>query len=154
MKLDRALLEIGNQLFLTIQPTAVVDEKEVVSRFQNPSKPTLEPQHPGVGVVLDEVGPGHVGREVGVGPELVGRGLKFAFRQLDVVSFRSNLETQVGVGLPRETELELAKRYRLIATPALVIDRDTVMYGVPRLATLAARVDASRPGASSDGRSR
>ena len=53
-----------------------------------------------------------------------------------------------------EAELELAKRYRLIATPALVIDRDTVMYGVPRLATLAARVDASRPVASSDGGSR
>lgn len=49
-----------------------------------------------------------------------------------------------------EAALELAKRYRLIATPALVIDRDTVMYGIPRLATLAARLDASHHMAASD----
>ncbi len=41
--------------------------------------------------------------------------------------------------------LELAKGYNLIATPALVIDRDTVMYGVPRLEKLTARIEASVP---------
>ena len=41
-------------------------------------------------------------------------------------------------------ELELAKRYGLIATPALVIDGDLVMYGVPRPAAIAARMEASR----------
>ena len=43
--------------------------------------------------------------------------------------------------------LELAARYHLIATPALVIDRRAVMYGVPRLEALAARVNSSRPAA-------
>jgi hypothetical protein len=52
--------------------------------------------------------------------------------------------------LEAEAEPKLAKRYRLIATPALVIDGDTVMYGVPRLAALAARVDASRAVVPSD----
>ena len=44
-----------------------------------------------------------------------------------------------------EEELELAKRYQLIATPALVIDGDAVIYGVPRPAALAARLNAERP---------
>lgn len=35
----------------------------------------------------------------------------------------------------------LARHYRLIATPAIVIDGGAVMYGVPRPAALAARVD-------------
>lgn len=71
---------------------------------------------------------------------------RFASGRPDVVVVEHDLEAQA--------ELELAKRYRLIATPALVIDRDTVMYGIPRLAALAARLDAGRPGASSDGHSR
>lgn len=49
-----------------------------------------------------------------------------------------------------ESHLELAKRYRLIATPAVVIDGNAVMYGVPRIPTLAARVDASHPLRPSD----
>lgn len=44
-----------------------------------------------------------------------------------------------------EDELELARRYRLIATPAIVIDGHAVMYGVPGTAALAARVEASHP---------
>lgn len=39
--------------------------------------------------------------------------------------------------------LDLAKRYALIATPALVIDRGSVMYGVPKLEQLTARIEAS-----------
>lgn len=71
---------------------------------------------------------------------------RFESSRPDVVVVEHDLEAEV--------ELELAKRYRLIATPALVIDRDTVMYGIPRSAALAARLDAGRPGASSDGHSR
>lgn len=41
--------------------------------------------------------------------------------------------------------LALAKGYHLIATPALVIDRESVMYGVPRLEMLAARIETSAP---------
>ncbi|MBI3494295.1 MAG: thioredoxin family protein [Acidobacteria bacterium] len=37
--------------------------------------------------------------------------------------------------------VRLARHYRLIATPAIVIDGGAVMYGVPRPAALAARVD-------------
>lgn len=67
---------------------------------------------------------------------------RFASSRPDVVVVEHDLEA--------EAELELAKRYGLIATPALVIDGDAVMYGVPRPAAIAARVDASRPVASSD----
>ena len=44
--------------------------------------------------------------------------------------------------------LALAKSYQLIATPALVIDRDSVMYGVPRLEKLRERIEASAPAVS------
>jgi hypothetical protein len=43
-----------------------------------------------------------------------------------------------------EADLELAKSYGLIATPAVVIDRESVLYGVPRPATLAARMDGQQ----------
>ena len=39
----------------------------------------------------------------------------------------------------------LAGEYHLIATPALVIDRRDVMYGVPAAAKVAARIAARRP---------
>lgn len=39
------------------------------------------------------------------------------------------------------TALEQARAYGLVATPALVIDRDTVLYGIPARAALAARLD-------------
>ncbi len=61
---------------------------------------------------------------------------RFASSRPDVVVVEHDLES--------ETEFELAKRYGLIATPALVIDGDAVMYGVPLPAALAARVGASR----------
>ena len=57
-------------------------------------------------------------------------------------------------GTESEAEFELAKRYGLIATPALVIDGGTVMYGVPLPVALAARVDASRRMARADGEAR
>ncbi len=44
-----------------------------------------------------------------------------------------------------DNDLSLAQVYHLIATPALVIDRENVVYGVPRLEKLAARIDASVP---------
>ena len=44
-----------------------------------------------------------------------------------------------------DDDLRLATQYHLIATPALVIDRDKVLYGVPRLETLAARIETSAP---------
>ncbi len=61
---------------------------------------------------------------------------RFASGWPDVVVLEHDLET--------EAELELAKRYGLIATPALVIDGDLVMYGVPRPAAIAARLEAGR----------
>ena len=44
-----------------------------------------------------------------------------------------------------DDDLSLAHEYHLIATPALVIDRAKVFYGVPALDKLAARIDASVP---------
>ena len=67
---------------------------------------------------------------------------RFASSRPDVVLVEHDLDA--------EAEFELARRYGLIATPALVIDGDVVMYGVPRPTTLAARVDASRHMAPSD----
>lgn len=48
--------------------------------------------------------------------------------------------------LANDEALDLAKGYHLVATPALVIDRTTVIYGVPRLDVLAERVEACRRG--------
>ena len=67
---------------------------------------------------------------------------RFASSRSDVVVVEHDLETKA--------ELELAKRYGLIATPALVIDGEAVMYGVPRPAALAARVDTGRHTVPSD----
>ena len=49
-------------------------------------------------------------------------------------------------------EMDLARHYQLIATPALVIDGVDVMYGVPRPAALAVRVDKSAADAPVDSR--
>ncbi len=46
--------------------------------------------------------------------------------------------------LDAEAELALAKRYGLIATPAVVIDGHAAIYGVPSRAAIEARVEASR----------
>ena len=51
-----------------------------------------------------------------------------------------------------EHEMALARHYQLIATPALVIDGVDVMYGVPRPAALAARVDMSAADTPADSR--
>ncbi len=67
---------------------------------------------------------------------------RFAAGRPDVVVVEHDLETKA--------ELELAKRYGLIATPALVIDGDSVIYGVPRPAAITARVDAGRHTAPSE----
>ena len=71
---------------------------------------------------------------------------RFASSRPDVVVVEHDLES--------EAEFELAKRYGLIATPALVIDGGAVMYGVPLPVALAARVDASRRMARADGEAR
>lgn len=71
---------------------------------------------------------------------------RFASSRPDVVVVEHDVEA--------EADLELAKRCRVIATPALVIDGHAVIYGVPRPTALAARVDASRQMAPSDEASR
>lgn len=49
-------------------------------------------------------------------------------------------------------EIDLARAYHLIATPALVIDGGAVMYGVPGPAALAAHVDKGATATTSDPR--
>ena len=44
-----------------------------------------------------------------------------------------------------DAEYQRATDYHLISTPAFVIDREGVMYGVPQQGTLAARIAASTP---------
>ncbi|MGE3844406.1 MAG: thioredoxin family protein [Vicinamibacterales bacterium] len=41
-----------------------------------------------------------------------------------------------------DANFQLAKRHGLIVAPALLINGETVLYGVPRAARLAARLDA------------
>lgn len=61
----------------------------------------------------------------------------FASDHPDVVVIERNIDD--------DADYQLATNYHLIATPALVIDRHNVMYGVPRPDSLAARIDASTP---------
>jgi hypothetical protein len=42
-------------------------------------------------------------------------------------------------------DYQLATEYRLIATPAFVIDRTNVLYGIPQPEKLATRISASTP---------
>lgn len=58
-----------------------------------------------------------------------------ALERRDVVLIEHNVDYDV----------RLAREYHLVATPALVIDRQKVMYGVPRVSTLNARIEASLP---------
>ncbi|MBI1873676.1 MAG: thioredoxin family protein [Acidobacteria bacterium] len=58
---------------------------------------------------------------------------RFVAERPDIVLMEHNVDD----------DAQLAKSYHLIATPALVIDRWKVMYGVPRADALAARIDAS-----------
>lgn len=47
--------------------------------------------------------------------------------------------------IDNDADYQLATGYRLIATPAFVIDHKAVMYGVPQPEKLAARIAASTP---------
>ena len=58
---------------------------------------------------------------------------RFALERPDVTLVERDVAVEIG----------LARHYRLIATPAIVIDGGAVMYGVPRPAALAARVEKS-----------
>lgn len=66
----------------------------------------------------------------------------------DVLRQLASLRSDVIVierNVDEEGDLDRARAYHLIATPALVIDRGSVMYGVPRLDKLAARLETSAP---------
>ncbi len=60
---------------------------------------------------------------------------RFASGRADVVVIERNIND--------EAEWRLAAQYHLVATPAFVIDGRAVLYGVPQLDKLAARVSAS-----------
>jgi protein-disulfide isomerase len=47
--------------------------------------------------------------------------------------------------IDNDADYQLATDYRLIATPAFVIDRTAVMYGVPQPEKLRTRIAASTP---------
>ena len=60
---------------------------------------------------------------------------QFASNRPDIVAIERNIDN--------DSELRLASKYQLIATPAFVIDHDAVLYGVPKPERLAARIAAS-----------
>lgn len=62
---------------------------------------------------------------------------RFAAERPDVVVIERNIAD--------DAEYRAATDYHLIATPAFVIDRHDVLYGVPQPDKLAARIAASTP---------
>lgn len=62
---------------------------------------------------------------------------RIAAQRPDVVVVERNIDV--------DAEYRLATDYHLIATPAFVIDRREVLYGVPEPAKLAARLDGGAP---------
>jgi hypothetical protein len=56
-----------------------------------------------------------------------------------VAEFAASRPDVVVVERSVEGELETAQRYGLFATPAIVIDGNTVLYGAPTISQLAAR---------------
>jgi hypothetical protein len=64
----------------------------------------------------------------------------FASGRPDVVVIERNIDD--------DAEYRLATEYDLIATPAFVIDRHAVLYGVPKPEKLSARIAASTPEAT------
>jgi hypothetical protein len=66
-------------------------------------------------------------------PDALARVREFAEGRSDVVV----IEHQI------EDDLDTARGYGLCATPAIVIDRMVLMYGVPTIAQLASRCEKS-----------
>lgn len=62
---------------------------------------------------------------------------RVASERPDVVVIERNIDD--------DADYRLATEYRLIATPAFVIDRSNVLYGVPQPQKLEARIGASTP---------
>jgi hypothetical protein len=61
LKLDGSLIEAGNIVVIEIAiPAAVYDHKQIIAGLQNPTESALKSQHPGLIVVLDNVGPGNI----------------------------------------------------------------------------------------------
>ena len=58
---------------------------------------------------------------------------QFASTRPDVMVVERNIDD--------EAEYQRAAEYQLIATPAFVIDREAVLYGVPKPEKLAAKID-------------
>lgn len=65
---------------------------------------------------------------------------ELAARRPDVIVIERDIEDAEALAQARE--------YHLIATPALVIDREKVLYGVPTLEKLTDRIATSAPAAS------
>ena len=62
---------------------------------------------------------------------------RLASERPDVVVIERNIDD--------DADYRLATDYHLIATPAFVIDRSNVLYGVPQSQKLKARIGASTP---------
>ncbi len=64
-------------------------------------------------------------------PDARVRVREFAASRRDIVVVERNVDH----------DMEAARRYRLFATPAIVIDGKAVLYGAPTMTQLAARCD-------------
>lgn len=62
---------------------------------------------------------------------------RFASNHPGIVAVERNIDD--------DTHYRVATEYHLIATPAFVIDRQAILYGIPQPERLAARIASSTP---------
>src|SRR5438874_321715 len=111
LQLRRRSIEAGRIAPVEIpKPSAVQYEKEIVARSQNPPKPALEAQDASLVVVLLEVLPRDVRREVVVRSRGENLRVELPPGKRNVVAIESDRQRQVAARLQCDTEPRLLPR--------------------------------------------
>ena len=86
LKLDRASVECSGEVVIEVAlPSAVPHQEQVIPWPQDPSEPTLKTQNPGFIIVLNQIGPGNIGREAVVRLNREQLGEEIPLFELDAV---------------------------------------------------------------------
>ena len=101
------------------QPGVIVDQEEVVSRVQDPADSGLPTQVPAVVVVLDAVGHGDPGTELGPDIGLENADREAALRQFDARPFVAQANDQAVSGPDGETRFEIASSPAEVISPTI-----------------------------------
>src|SRR5439155_18365937 len=118
LKLRRRSIEAGFEPVVVQRsvPAAIQHQKQIVAGLQDPPKPALQTGDSRLIVVLGQVGPGNVRREVVVGAQGQYLCIKRALWQRHVVSLDAAGQRDVRVRLERQSELRLPSVPRIEAT--------------------------------------